>query len=123
VIKSSNGVKDFFKSFVFAFRGIRASLKEQRNLKVQILVAVLTVGAGFYFKIASWEWCVVLITIGLVISLEMINTSIELLVDLVTRERKPQAGRIKDVAAGAVLVVSIIAIIVGLIVFRKYLID
>jgi diacylglycerol kinase len=115
-------VKEFFKSFVYAFQGLRASVKEQRNLKVQILVALITISAGFYFGISSWEWCVILLTIGLVIGLEMINTSIELLVDLVTRERKPLAGKIKDIAAGAVLIVSVIAVIVGVIVFRKYLV-
>jgi diacylglycerol kinase len=85
------------------------------------VVALVTIGAGFYFGITSWEWCVILITIGLVIALEMVNTAIERLVDLVTRERKPQAGKIKDIAAGAVLVVSVIAVVVGVIVFRKYL--
>jgi diacylglycerol kinase len=115
-------VRKFFKSFIYAFQGLRASLRVQRNLKVQILIALITIGAGFYFEIASWEWSVILITIGLVIGLEMINTAIELLVDLVTRERKPQAGKIKEIAAGAVLVVSVIAVIIGVIVFRKYLV-
>ena len=111
---------EFIKSFLYAFKGIRASLEEQRNLKVQSLVAIVTTGAGFYFGITSIEWCFVLIMIGTVIGLEMINTAIEDLVDLVTTEWKPLAGKIKDMAAGAVLVVSIIAVIVGVIIFRKY---
>jgi diacylglycerol kinase len=111
---------EFIKSFFYAFKGIRASLEEQRNLKVQSLVAVITVGAGFYFDITPTEWCLVLISIGMVIGLEMINTSIEDLVDLVTTEWKPLAGKVKDMAAGAVLIVSIIAVIIGLIIFRKY---
>lgn len=89
-------------------------------MKVQILVALITVGAGFYFSITATEWCIILLAIGLVLGLEMINTSIESLVDLVTLERKPLAGKIKDIAAGAVLVASVIALIIGVIIFRKY---
>ena len=110
----------FFRSFLYALQGLQVSFREQRNLKVQILVALITVGAGFYFGITAVEWCIILLAIGLVIGLEMINTSIESLVDLVTRERKPLAGKIKDIAAGAVLAASVIALIIGVIVFRKY---
>jgi diacylglycerol kinase len=115
-------VKKFFRSFIYAIRGVRTSLKVQRNLKVQTFVAVITIGAGFYFDIAAWEWCAILLTIGLVIALEMINTAIESLVDLVTREKTPRAAKVKDIAAGAVLLVSMIAVVVGVIIFRKYLV-
>jgi diacylglycerol kinase len=113
-------MKAFFRSFVFAIKGIRSSLREQRNLKVQLVVALLTVGAGFYFNITATEWCLVLLTIGLVIGLEMINTAIEKTVDLVTTEWHPLAGKAKDMAAGAVLIASIVAVVVGIIIFRKY---
>jgi diacylglycerol kinase len=113
-------MKDFLRSFVYAIQGIRTSLREQRNLKVQLMVALLTIGAGFYFNITAVEWCLVLLTIGLVIGLEMINTSIEKTVDLVTKEWHPLAGKAKDMAAGAVLIASVIAVVVGIIIFRKY---
>jgi diacylglycerol kinase len=115
-------LKFFFKSVGYAIKGIGSSLQEQRNLKVQIFIAVIVVGASAYLEISAIEWSIVLITIGMVIGTEMINTAIESLVDLVTLERKPQAGKIKDIAAGAVLFVSIIAVIVGVLIFRKYLI-
>ena len=114
-------VKAFLKSFGYAIKGIAASFREQRNLKVQIVIAFITIGAGFYFRITNIEWCVILLTIASVICLEMINTSIEDLVDLVTLERTPQAGKIKDMAAGAVLVASVIAIVVGVVIFKKYI--
>lgn len=111
----------FFKSFVYAFKGMALSWREQRNLKVQAFVAGITAGAGFYFDITATEWCLILLATGLVIGLEIINTAIESLVDLVTLERKPLAGKVKDVAAGAVLFASVIAVIIGVLVFRKYL--
>jgi diacylglycerol kinase len=113
-------MKKFIRSFFYALKGIRVSLEEQLNLKVQSFVAIITIGAGFYFAITPVEWCLVLLTIGLVIGLEMMNTAIEGLVDLVTTEWKPLAGKVKDMAAGAVLMASIIAVIVGLVIFRKY---
>jgi len=111
----------FIKSFFNALRGVRASLQEQRNIKVQLMVAAITIGAGFYFSITQIEWCIILLTIALVICLEMVNTAIEDLVDLVTSEWKPHAGKVKDMAAGAVLAASVIAVIVGVLIFRKYI--
>lgn len=115
-------MKNFFRAFLYAWNGIRVSLKDQRNLKVQSLVALVTVGAGFYFNIASLEWCLILFSIALVLGLEMVNSAIENLVDLVTMERRPLAGKVKDIAAGAVLFASIIAVIIGIIIFRKYVV-
>jgi diacylglycerol kinase len=112
----------FFKSVGYAVKGISFSLKEQRNLKVQTFIAVLVIGASAYLNITAVEWIMVLMTIGMVIGMEMMNTAIEGLVDLVTLERKPLAGKIKDIAAGAVLFVSVIAVVIGIIIFRKYLI-
>ncbi len=114
-------MKKFVKSFVYAMRGIRFGIADQRNLKVQIMIALLVVAAGYYFSITPVEWCVILLCIGLVIGLEMINSAIEGLVDLVTMEQKKLAGKIKDMAAGAVLFASVIAVIIGLILFGKYL--
>jgi diacylglycerol kinase len=114
-------INEFFKSFVYALNGIHASLKEQRNLKVQAIIALIIVGAGFYFDITSTEWCLILLSIALVIGLEIMNSGIEGLVDLVTQERKLLAGKVKDVAAGAVLFASVITVVIGVIIFRKYL--
>jgi len=116
-------MKYFFKSFVYAVNGIWSGVTDQLNLKVQIGVALMVTGAGFYYRITPMEWCAILLCIGLVLGLEMMNSAIESLVDLVTLERKPLAGRIKDIAAGAVLLVSIVSVIVGVIVFRKYIVN
>ena len=113
-------LKNFLRSVGYAWNGIRVSFVGQRNLEVQFVIGVITVAAGFYFRIRGIEWCMVLFSIALVVGFEMVNSAIENLVDLVTLERKPLAGKIKDVAAGAVLFASVIALVVGVIVFRKY---
>lgn len=113
-------MRKFFRSFIYAIHGIRASSREQRNLKVQGFIGVITVGAGLYFGITDTEWCLILLTIGVVIGMEMMNSAVESLVDLVTLECKPLAGKAKDIAAGAVLFVSILAVIIGVIIFKKY---
>lgn len=111
----------FLMSFRFAINGIRIAFREQLNLKIQVAIAVVVIGAGKYFQISSMEWVALLLTIALVIGLELINTAIENLVDLVTTERKPLAGKIKDIAAGAVLIVSILSVIIGWLIFKPYL--
>lgn len=113
-------MKKFFRSFTYAFNGIRASFADQLNLKVHFMIALLVTAAGFHFRITTNEWCIILLSIALVIALEMINSAVECLVDLVTTERKPLAGKVKDIAAGAVLFASVVAVIIGVIVFNKY---
>lgn len=111
----------FFKSFRFAINGLRLSLHEQLNIKIQIAVAVGVIVFGFYFDISRAEWIALLLCIGLVLSLEMVNTALEDLVDLVKPEFNPIAGKIKDIAAAAVLFASVIAAIVGMLVFYPYI--
>lgn len=113
-------MKSFLKSFGYAIQGIWSGVADQVNLKVQIGVALIVVGACFYFDIHPLEWCIILLCIGVVLGLEMMNSAIESLVDLVTLERKPLAGKIKDIAAGAVLIMSITSVVIGIIIFRKY---
>ena len=113
-------MNEFLKSFFYALRGVRTSISEQRNLKIQLVTALIVVAAGLYFRISAVDWSILLLTISLVIGFEMINSSIEDLVDLVTTEWKPLAGKVKDIVAGAVLFVSLVAMVIGIIVFGKY---
>jgi diacylglycerol kinase len=110
----------FFKSFIYAFNGLKIALSE-RNMRVHIVCALTAIILGFVFHISMMEWIIVLICIGLVIALEMINTAIEYLVNLVSPEFNEKAGKIKDIAAGAVLVISFFVLIVGFLIFWKHL--
>ena len=80
-------------------------------------MALMVTVFGFILKISVTEWCICLVLFGLIISLELVNTAVEAVVDLVTEEKHPLAGYAKDTAAGAVLAASIFAAVVGLIIF------
>ncbi len=111
----------FFKFFYFAWRGLSTAFAEQRNFKFHISAAFAVVAAGFFFGISDGDWLAIVLAIGMVFTAELINSSIEGLVNLVSPQHQPLAGKIKDIAASAVLVVAIIAAVVGCIVFGKYI--
>ncbi len=106
-----------YKSFGYAFEGIFTGIKKERNMKIHCLVMLCVVAAGFWLHISAMEWCACLMLFGMILSLELINTAIEAVVDLVTEERKPLAKLAKDTAAGAVLIAAIMAAGVGVIIF------
>jgi diacylglycerol kinase len=110
------------KSFGYAVSGITYTTKTQMNFRIH-LAAILAVGlAGWYVKLSPAEWTCVVLAIGLVLVAELLNTAIELLVDLVSPEFNAQAGRVKDIAAGAVLVAAGISVMAGAIIFIPKLI-
>ncbi len=111
----------FLRSFTYATAGWRSAVRTQRNFRIHLLVTVLVVLAGYHFSISRTECCFVLLCIGLVLSAELFNSSIETLLDLLHPEKHPMAGRVKDMAAGAVLITAIMAVIIGLIIFLPYL--
>ena len=78
---------------------------------------VLVIILGFLLKLTKWEWITCIILFGLVISAELMNTAIETLTDIAMPEKNPKAKLTKDVAAGGVLVMAIISVIVGLMIF------
>lgn len=109
--------KKLINSFKYAFKGIGSSLKSERNMKIHFAMMALVIMAGILLNISMWEWIICFILFGLVISLEMVNTAIEIIVDMVSPEYNLKAGHVKDIAAGAVLVNAIVAFIVGLLIF------
>ena len=108
-------------SFKFARRGIIRVFLCERSFRLQLLCFVLTVIAGFIFKITGTEWIFIVLVGCLVLVTEMINTALEYAVDLVTEEYRILAEHIKNISAGAVLVSSLFAVVVGLIIFIPYL--
>ena len=114
-------LKKQLHSFGYAWKGVRCCIGREQNLSFHLIAMILTVIAGFILGITRMEWIMVILCIGVVIAAELFNTAIEKLVDLVSPERHPIAGQVKDIAAGAVLVCAATAAIIGLIVFIPYL--
>lgn len=115
--KSVSRVPPFIRSFGYAFEGIYYTLRTQRNMRVHLGIGICAAALGIWLDISAVEWAVLLVMMALVFALEMVNTVIEALVDLVTDRYHLQAKIAKDVAAGAVLVAAILAVGVGLFLF------
>jgi diacylglycerol kinase len=110
-------MKKLLKSFGYAIKGMYIALKEQQNMRIHLLAILVVTLAGIYLGLSAIEWGIIALTMGLVISTEMMNSAIESLVDLISPEYNEKAGKIKDVAAGAVLVAAIIATVVAIYIF------
>ena len=111
------GIKRLVKSFKYAFDGLKYAFKYEQNITVHFIATLLVVIAGIYFKISTVEWLVLFLIIGLVIATELINTSIEATIDLITDKIHPLAKVAKDTAAAAVLVFSLVALAIGFVIF------
>jgi diacylglycerol kinase (ATP) len=114
-------MKRFLSGFVFAWNGLKKAFYEQGNFRFHVVAALLAVTAGFYFDVTAGEWLAIILTIAFVFVIELVNTAIETLVDLVSPGRNPLAGKVKDIAAAAVLMSAIAALVTAIIIFTKYI--
>ncbi len=105
------------KSFKYAFEGIKLTYRNEPNFRIQLVLAILSTILGIFLKISQIEWLILIIIIFVVLLLELINSSIEALVDLISPEKNEKAKIAKDTAAGAVLVASILSLIIGIVLF------
>jgi len=104
-------------SFQYAGAGLLHSIRKEKNFQIHSVVAVLVVAAGWFFSLASIEWMVIVICIGLVLGLELLNTAVEQLCNMVQPGFSPLVKIIKDVSAAAVIVVVLMAVTCGAIIF------
>lgn len=114
-------MSSFLQNVGFASEGIKYFFKNERNGKIQIVIAILIVGLGVLSKLSSIEWCFIAGCIAIVIALEMVNTALERVCAMLSLEFHPMIKIIKDVAAGAVLWASIFCAIIGSIIFIPHL--
>ena len=110
-----------FKALGYAWRGLMYLLKTEAAFQVQASIAVLMTAIGFYVEITRFEWIVQFLVIGLVMGLEALNTSIEEIADFIHPDFHHKIGTVKDMAAGAVIFVGIIAVIVAGFIYWPYL--
>ena len=109
--------KNLINSFKYAIEGFISSFKTERNMIIHILAMILVVILGMYLKLSFIEWCLIVMSIALVIGSELFNTAIETIVDMISPEKNPKAKLAKDISAAAVLAFAIGAAIVGIIIF------
>ena len=110
-------LKNRIRSVGFALKGIFLLLRTEASIQIQFGIAIVMTIAGFYFQISNTEWILQLFAIGLVMGIEGVNTAIEKISDYIQPKNDPKIGFIKDISAGAVMIVSIVATIIGLIIY------
>jgi len=110
-------MKRFLKGFTYAFNGWVYVFKTQLNFKFHCLAGVLVIALGLYVDLSVEEWIWITAAIALVMVVELINTALEVLVDLVSPQIQAKAGRVKDIAAGSVLMAALMALVIGLFIF------
>jgi len=113
-------MKRLLNSFKYAFKGISTLYKTGGNILIHFTAALIVLSMAYIFKVSAIEWTILLICIAVVIAAEAMNTSIEKLTDMVSPDFNKEAGKIKDIAAGAVLVLAIMAAIIAIIIFYPY---
>jgi len=116
-IISSHHPKKHAQSFGYAISGLAHVLRYEKNFRVHLFFIFLVILLGSYFNLEKLEWILLTITIGLVLSSELLNSVIEELIDHLVKEHHEGVRIIKDVSAGAVLVSAMISLIVGLFIF------
>ena len=106
-----------FRSFRNAFRGIKTVLKTEKNFRIHVIVAILVIALAWYRDIGQVLWVILLLVIALIMALEIFNSAIERLVDMLAPKTHNFAKEVKDLLAAMVLVVSLFAIAIGFIIF------
>jgi diacylglycerol kinase (ATP) len=110
-------MKGRVRSFKYALQGLGHLFRRQPNAWIHLIAGVIVVLAGFALDISASEWIWIIVAIGSVFGAELMNSAIEETVDFISPERDERAGRIKDLSAGAVLVIALMAAVIGLIIF------
>ena len=113
----SKNISDRIKAFKYAFKGFYLLVTEEHSIITQLIIAVLVCVFGFVMNISATEWLFQILAIGLVLSVEALNTAIERLSDFVHPEHHKKIGIIKDIGAGAAFFAALTAVIIGLVIY------
>ncbi len=113
-------MKRLFKSFIYAFRGFTKTWREEQNLRLQSLFALLVIVLGIYLGLERLEWVAVVLAISLVLLMELVNSAVERITDVLKPRINGYVKEIKDIMAGAVMFSSVVAVVIGILVFLPY---
>lgn len=114
------GIKRAFRSCKYSIEGLIYAYKYEQSMWIHAIATIIAIIIGLFFQIKLSEWAIVFIALGIILSVELINTAIEAVVDLVTLEVNPLAKIAKDCGSAATFVLSIVAVIICLFVFVPY---
>ncbi|HSH24544.1 MAG TPA: diacylglycerol kinase family protein [Massilibacterium sp.] len=114
--KKQKEKRRLFRSFSYAFLGIKHTIQIEKNMRIHLLASFIVLILMIFLPLKKVEIAILCMVIGMVFALEMVNTAIENVVDLVTKEYRPLAKIAKDVAAGAVLIFVLFAVIIGVLI-------
>lgn len=121
---ASNNLKRLLKSFKYASSGLVQTSRMENNFQIELIVAVVVIMLSVILNISKSDWLIVIMCIGLVLTMELLNTAVEAVVDLVTKGEYQSLAKVaKDCAAAAVLCISITVCIIGLMIFIPYIVD
>lgn len=120
-MNKENFIKSRLNGFYYAVKGAWILIKSEESIQVQLSVSIAVTAAGFYFKITPVEWMMQCLAIGLVISIESLNTAVEEIANFIHPDFHNKIGKIKDIAAGAVFFAALIAIIIAVIIYWPYI--
>lgn len=116
-------IKKRLRSFNFAFNGLKILLQEEHNSRIHLFIGAIVVVTGFILKISRDEWLAIILSIGFVFACELFNSSIENLADFVSPQKHKTIKKVKDLAAASVLISSLVAIVIGFIVFLPKILE
>lgn len=118
--KDEKFVSGRIKSLKFAFQGAIKLINSEHSIMLQFSIGILVTILGFYLQISKTEWLFQIFAIGLILSIEGLNTAVEKVADFIHPSYHEKIGFIKDIAAGAVLFAAITAILIGLVIYIPY---
>ncbi|TYR82370.1 diacylglycerol kinase family protein [Priestia megaterium] len=122
-LRDKKDLKKVVRSFGYAFEGLIQVIKTETNMQIHVCASIVVLALGAWCQLSAMEWIIVLLLIAGMFSLELINTAIEKAVDLITKTHHPLAKHAKDAAAAAVLIYACFAVVIGIIIFGKYLLE
>lgn len=112
-----HGIKRFFNSFKYSIQGLVYAFKSEQSMTIHVIICLTVIALGIILKISYFEWLVCFILFGLVMATELINSSIEAVIDLVSPKKHPLAKIAKDTASAAVFIFAVVSLISGIIIF------
>jgi diacylglycerol kinase len=116
-------LKRLAKSFIYSFRGLAKIFREEQNLRIQALAAILVIIISWLLEIRRLDWCILLIVIFTVVLMEIVNSAVERIADVLGPRLNNYIKEIKDITAAAVMLASLAAAVIGLIILGPYFID